>query len=78
MSLLVFSSGEWCVAARLCDEPGVTLVEHWLTGSESGVICSAMCSMLAVLSSTMAAVQCYTQYYNSQSMCCCSKDAVYK
>lgn len=32
MSLLVFSTGEWCVAARRCDIRGVTLVEHWLTG----------------------------------------------
>ena len=34
MSLLVFSPGEWCVAARRCDARGVTLVEHWLTGTE--------------------------------------------
>lgn len=32
MSLLVFSTGEWCVAARRCDARGVTIVEHWLTG----------------------------------------------
>lgn len=32
MSLLVFSTGEWCVAARRCNARGVTIVEHWLTG----------------------------------------------
>ncbi len=39
MSLLVFSGGDWCVSARLCDRNGVTLIERWLMGMKVVVDC---------------------------------------